>query len=971
MGSIFDAAKVTYAAGPSTDPTEPNKANVIGLFQLVESIIGTAIEGLIIGNAVVYATRSALYGDLAQPAGRLGIVYGDSNAALNGVYVKSGASGSGSWSLTNLVLPSSFISDLSAVIAEVASARQGRGNLLANIASINRRAPSVLATIGGTANAITGSDPLSTADESNDPATSYILIPAATNTAAATLSVNGDTARPIRTFANAEVAAGDLVAGSYYLLISDGGRYRVFSGLGTAPVKPSDLDLKANLTAFQDLLEEVTAARNGRGSLDVRLDTIDETVGGKASQTGLDTVSTEVANARQGRGSLLTNVAAISRRTPSLLENVAGTANAITATDALSTADESNDPGTCYVLVPLQTNTAFATLSINGDTARPIRTFSNGALVAGDLVAGFYYLLISDGTRFRVYSQLGTNAVRQSDVDSKASQAAVQALVDEVVAARNGRGTLDARLDSLDDTTAGINSEVTTARQGKTSLSAKLTDVSRRADNVLTDVAGTADAIVATVAGLSVDDVHADGSVFLLTPVLDNTGVVTLAINGDTARPVRTHSNSVLLAGDLVAGCSYRLRAEGTRYRVLSRLGSTPNRQPNLTDLLIGSPLSLMELTDNLAVVRAGVAHPISFENLATALELFMAGPQQYSYTVDPGKKAGIAPSTLIYDDPGIKSLNIQNKGEEGSILVSYQNIDPDLSRSDTLELKPGAYLEELKVASGSVKIAATQDNVPFYCRFWSTSPTNPNTLFEDEEIFANLFESRLSGSLTTAHRAALKPYYVSLYRAGILDALGGYYELKMHNSSATRINWAGPTNADAIGAPVFTAFGGVSFSAGNYYNTNLLISSKSKLDDQIMGVQTDMTIQGTNKFAIGDFKTKVGPNRTTGASTMASNGVENVAVTVGGTGGLQAARRTAMDKYQGYRNGTWVDVIDGADEISSGVVHIGQTNTTGGGGLGYVGSVHRAFFGASLTNNQMATLLAATQAYDAAVAGF
>lgn len=239
MGSIADSAKVTYSPGPSIDPTEPDKADVIRLFQLVESVIETATQGLVIGNAVVYATRSALYADLAHPAGRLGIVYNDSNATLNGIYVKSGASGSGSWAITGLALPSSFITDLTGVIAEVTNARQGRGNLLANVAAISRRAPSILASVSGT-NALTATDALSTADESNDPATCYLLIPANTNTDVVTLAVNGDTARPVRTFGNQELIAGDLVAGMYYLLISDGGRFRVFSSLGSAPSRNVD-----------------------------------------------------------------------------------------------------------------------------------------------------------------------------------------------------------------------------------------------------------------------------------------------------------------------------------------------------------------------------------------------------------------------------------------------------------------------------------------------------------------------------------------------------------------------------------------------------------------------------------------------------------------------------------------------------------------------------------------------------------
>jgi hypothetical protein len=102
----------------------------------LERAIGSLIGGVLIGNTVIYQTRAALFADLAHPANRLGIVYGDSNPAYNGIYAKVGASGTGSWTLTNLALPSTFAADLSAVIsaqaasqAEVTEARGGYSDL--------------------------------------------------------------------------------------------------------------------------------------------------------------------------------------------------------------------------------------------------------------------------------------------------------------------------------------------------------------------------------------------------------------------------------------------------------------------------------------------------------------------------------------------------------------------------------------------------------------------------------------------------------------------------------------------------------------------------------------------------------------------------------------------------------------------------------------------------------------------------
>lgn len=134
--SITDQAKIVYDAGPSSSPSEPDKSQIITLFQMIDALLSSALNGLLVGNAVVYATRSALYADLAHPANRLGIVYNDPTAGYNGIYIKSGSSGSGSWSITSLALPATFAADLAAVIAEVAAARGAESSLVARLNAI-------------------------------------------------------------------------------------------------------------------------------------------------------------------------------------------------------------------------------------------------------------------------------------------------------------------------------------------------------------------------------------------------------------------------------------------------------------------------------------------------------------------------------------------------------------------------------------------------------------------------------------------------------------------------------------------------------------------------------------------------------------------------------------------------------------------------------------------------------------------
>ncbi|WP_176526919.1 SGNH/GDSL hydrolase family protein [Rhizobium subbaraonis] len=134
--TITDQAKIVYAAGSSSSPAEPDKSQIIALFKMIDALLSSALNGVLIGNAVVYATRSALYADLAHPANRLGIVYNDPTAGYNGIYIKAGSSGSGSWSITSLALPATFAADLSAVIAEVATARGAEVSLVARLSAI-------------------------------------------------------------------------------------------------------------------------------------------------------------------------------------------------------------------------------------------------------------------------------------------------------------------------------------------------------------------------------------------------------------------------------------------------------------------------------------------------------------------------------------------------------------------------------------------------------------------------------------------------------------------------------------------------------------------------------------------------------------------------------------------------------------------------------------------------------------------
>src|SRR6478609_9513985 len=101
MGAITDAFRSAFRAFvtdgvPASGANEPSKTEIQGIGPTIEEALATINQAQNI--AVSYATRAALYADLAHAANSLGLVYNDSDHAKSGYYVKVGSSGSGSWS---------------------------------------------------------------------------------------------------------------------------------------------------------------------------------------------------------------------------------------------------------------------------------------------------------------------------------------------------------------------------------------------------------------------------------------------------------------------------------------------------------------------------------------------------------------------------------------------------------------------------------------------------------------------------------------------------------------------------------------------------------------------------------------------------------------------------------------------------------------------------------------------------------
>ena len=103
---MVDLANVVWddfntAGIPASGKKKPEKSKIREWGTYIESLTMAAQYG----NTVWFATKALLTADLAHAAGVPAIVYADTTAANNGIYIKAGASGAGSWGQIITYLP--------------------------------------------------------------------------------------------------------------------------------------------------------------------------------------------------------------------------------------------------------------------------------------------------------------------------------------------------------------------------------------------------------------------------------------------------------------------------------------------------------------------------------------------------------------------------------------------------------------------------------------------------------------------------------------------------------------------------------------------------------------------------------------------------------------------------------------------------------------------------------------------------
>lgn len=179
---------------------------------------GTAIEAVILpalsaGSGTIRTSLASLNANLAYPAATMAWVIGDDTAENNGIYQKSGASGSGSW-VRVADLPYSFVQMFDAGT--------------------------------GTANAIKVTSGLPTSR-------SVLRISNVfrANTGNVTISENGGAAKALKTVNGEQIAAGNLVAGMSIAYLDNGTEFRLITDPNSLINKNAALAAQAAAEAAQ------------------------------------------------------------------------------------------------------------------------------------------------------------------------------------------------------------------------------------------------------------------------------------------------------------------------------------------------------------------------------------------------------------------------------------------------------------------------------------------------------------------------------------------------------------------------------------------------------------------------------------------------------------------------------------------------------------------------------------------------
>ncbi len=203
---------------PASGEYAPDKVLVRRWGREIEAAVGAAQAN----GGLIFDTKSNLDGSLAHAANTSAWVIEDATVANNGIYRKSGGSGSGSWSKV-ADLPYSFIA---------------------------------LSDVGaGTPNAIQATSDIP--PPSGPYRAIMLLSPYEANTGPVTIAVNGDDPKPLKTNSGNDLAAEALTAGMALAFVDDGTNCRLLSDVASASIQAASEEASQIAVDARDEAEEL------------------------------------------------------------------------------------------------------------------------------------------------------------------------------------------------------------------------------------------------------------------------------------------------------------------------------------------------------------------------------------------------------------------------------------------------------------------------------------------------------------------------------------------------------------------------------------------------------------------------------------------------------------------------------------------------------------------------------------------
>jgi hypothetical protein len=248
---------------PSTAHHEPIKADIRDLHNAHLVALTGATSG-----AIVKTSLSDLNATLAHDADVMAWVVGDSTQGNDGVYQKQGASGAGSWTR---------LKDLPYSVIQINNADAGTANAIQATTAVNVPDAAYGALL--------------------------VLNITAANTGAVTLSINGETAKPIVTNTGSTLPSGYLVTGMAVICVDDGVSYRLMSYGDASTIQAAAeatlAEMEQVISDFGDLETAITDVNEDRVQTEAAKDDAETAqTAAETAQTAAETAQTAAETAR-------------------------------------------------------------------------------------------------------------------------------------------------------------------------------------------------------------------------------------------------------------------------------------------------------------------------------------------------------------------------------------------------------------------------------------------------------------------------------------------------------------------------------------------------------------------------------------------------------------------------------------------------------------------------------------------------